>query len=154
MHVHVENLSGEPASLNGLGNDVDPGSADIVAGTPPGSVEVACWPFSGHGGPEPTTLPLQILDPNSYYLSPEPECEGGMAWDQINDFAGAKGIPGNPVEIARDRVRGSEPEDEFVTVGYAQQDGATVAVASFMRADDGGWLLAGGSGCNETDIRF
>ena len=136
-----------------------------MAGTPPGSVEVACWPFSGHGGPEPTTLPLQILDPNSYYRSPELECEGGMVWDQINDFiAGAKGTPGTPLAIARDRVRGSEPGDEFVTVGYAEQedatsvavvrDDATVAVISFMPADDGGWLLAGGSGCDETDIRF
>jgi hypothetical protein len=35
VHVHVVNRSGEPASLNGLGPDVDPGPSDIVASTPP-----------------------------------------------------------------------------------------------------------------------
>jgi hypothetical protein len=165
VHAHVANRSGEPASLNGLGTDVDPGSSDIVTATPPGEVDVACWPFSGHDGPEPDTTTLEILDPNAYFRSSELECEGDLAWSQDNDFvAGATGTPGQPIDIARDRVRGLEPSDELVGVGYAERegaaavaivrDGATIGVVSFTRADDGGWLLSGGSGCDDADVRF
>jgi hypothetical protein len=165
VHVHVENRSGEPASLNGLGYDAEPGSSDIVTSTPPGSVDVACWPFSGHEGPEPDTTRLDILDPNAYFVSSELECEGNLSWSQVNDFiAGAEGTPGEPVDIARDRIHGLEPGDELLPTGYPEREdaasiavvrnGSTVAVAGFQRADDGGWLLGGGSGCDETDIRL
>jgi hypothetical protein len=59
------------ASLNGLGLDVDPGLTQTVSTTPPGTIGVACWPFSQHGpGSEPPTQRLEVLDPDGIYVSP------------------------------------------------------------------------------------
>jgi hypothetical protein len=93
------------------------------------------------------------------------ECEGDVTWSQVNDYiVGANGTSGNPVDIAHDVVKGLEPTDEIVGVGYPDREdaasvaivreGSTIAIASFERASDGGWLLGGGQGCDASGIRF
>ncbi len=70
VHVHVENRLAEPASLGGLGFDASPGISDVTLSTPPGGVDVACWPFSEHGGKHPPGAPMQVVDERRLYTSP------------------------------------------------------------------------------------
>ena len=164
VHVQVENRAGEPVSMNGLGLDFDEkGISEQVATEPPGTVRVACWPFSRHDGPEPPRQPLEILDPNRYWVNPEPECPAGaLGLGAILDYgAGAEGETGDPVDIARRRLHGVRPEDVVERAGYPQarhaivrvvRDGRPVAAATFQATAGGGWLLGGLDTCSGSGI--
>src|SRR5262245_17290182 len=150
----------EPASINGLGTDVDPGVTESEATTPPGRLEVACWPFSEHGSQEPPTQTLTISDPEGLYVSAELQCPPGEdeRWSEILDFPDTQhGVYTSPTEAASAHLRRLEPTDELRQAGYPEQqdapvivvrDGAVVASVSVRLAKDGRWYVAGASGCS------
>ena len=166
VHVHVRNETGEPVSIGGFGPDVEQADEIVVARTPPGEVDVSCWPYSKHGGPEPETERVLIVDPRSYWVDPELECAptgatgttGGSIYDYVSPAHGEKG---QPVEIAHRRLNGLRQDDTLEPAGYPDaeyplvrvlREGRVAAVMNFGPAGDGGWLVEGFSSCPEVGI--
>jgi hypothetical protein len=169
VHLVVDNRLGEPASLiGGFGFDVDPGISKWTLQTGPGDRGVACWPFSDHGGKEPGTVPLRVLDPEGLYVPPaELECQGSLQWSEIRDFIDlSSGIDADPAETVRRSIRGFEPgdvvsehrsgypeaQDEGTTTVTVSRDGRIVAIFGLSVADDSRWLVNGGQGCASVTI--
>ena len=161
VHVHIENRLDEPASVGGLAFDASPGISDVTLSTPPGGVDVACWPFSEHGRKYPSRAPMKILDDRRLYTSPELECSGGTSWGSVFDFIrGTEGTQADPVTLARDSLRGLRPGDELEPVGYPAspigvrvvRDDRMIAVVHFERTADGALLVAGGGGCTDDRV--
>jgi hypothetical protein len=150
----------EPASINGLGMDVDPGVTESVTTTPPGRLAVACWPFSEHGSQEPPTQMLTISDPEGLYVSSELECPPGDEgmWGEVLDYASpVKGSYASPIDAAATHLRSLEPTDELRQAGYPEQqstpvivvrDGDVVASVSVALANTGKWYVMGANGCS------
>lgn len=163
VHVHVENRLDEPASVGGLAFDASPGTSDITLATPPGGVDVACWPFSEHGGKQPPQTPMRIVDARRLYTSPELECSAGTSWGSVLDYiAGTDGTQTDPVTLARDILRGLRPGDELEPAGYPAapigvrvvREGRTVAIVKFERTADDALLVAGGGGCTADGVNI
>jgi hypothetical protein len=150
----------EPASLNGLGMDVDPGTTEIVTTTPPGRLDVACWPFSEHASRvEPPTVPVDVLDPDGLYVSSELECENGMGWGESIEYQDTtNGQYDDRIAAAETYVTNEELTDVFVVAGYPDQadggpvillrDDRVIASIGIGRADDGRWYVGGATGCD------
>lgn len=164
VHVKVVSHLDEPASINGWGFDVDPGTSRHVSGKAPGTIETACWPFSEHGsGVEPRTLPIEVLDPDDTYVDGEVACDGNaMSW--IADYFTAPDREAGrvPLDVARAGLRGVEADDEIRYAGYPAaedpgvvvvRDGVVVASVSFARFD-GEWSSPGGTICEDADIHL
>ena len=162
VHLRVESLLDEPASLNGFGLDVDPGVSTRVVGGAPGELEVACWPFSRHGGKEPATTPLTVVDPTGTYVSAEVECGDGMASSMIGDLAGAPFDDGPPpLDEVHAAIHGLREDDVLAYAGYPDDPGSVVVlrdgkvVASFglvKMKQDSDWIAAGYTKCEEADL--
>ncbi len=164
VHIRVDNRAGESVSINGAGLDFAEGVTEQVARSVPGELKVACWPGSMHTGPEPDRLAIQIHDPEGYWIPSVLECPkddpvASATLDYVSDSVGAKG---DPVEIAREKVKGIEADDAILTVGYpeaefrqvgVERDGVTIALLSYSPAKEGSWLLAGYSACDSARIR-
>jgi hypothetical protein len=165
----------EPASLNGFGMDVEPGVSEQVVALAPGTIEVACWPFSQHGhGPEPTTTTLMVHDPDELYVSPELECPAGDAhqWSMVIDHAApvensnadeAGSRPQDPISAVRGFLTELEPGDELTLAGYPEQerapvvlirDGNVVASVGVGTWEDGTYYVAGASGCTGVQTAY
>jgi hypothetical protein len=162
IHVHVVNRLDEPASVNGFGFDIDEGDTTHVTGRAPAVIQTACWPFSQHGGEEPTTTPLEVLDPEGIYVDGEIECTG-MASSMIADFFKEPLDAGPvPLDVAREEIRGLRPEDEVVHLGYPERrdravavarDGAIVATFNFVTFDGEKWHVASNEICSSAELR-
>lgn len=164
--LRVRSKLDEPASVNGLGMDVEPGVTEHLTAIGPGAVHVACWPFSRHPtGVEPPTQRVTVRDPDRLYVSSELSCPSGeMSWSSIYDFIDTStGRYADPIEAARDWIE-DRPGDEFHLAGYPDQsngrpvivirEGSTVASVAVGRADDGRWYVGGGSGCEGVGTAF
>jgi hypothetical protein len=157
--LRVRSDLNEPASINGFGMDVDPGATESVTTTPPGRLEVACWPFSEHGSQEPPTQTLTISDPEGLYVSADLECPSGDdgAWTDVLDYASpVKGSFASPIDAAAEYLS-LEPTDELRQAGYPEQqsapvivvrDGDVVASVGVALANNGKWYVAGANGCS------
>lgn len=164
LHVLVHNDAGEPISLSGSGLDFGTGVSEQVASTSPGTVGVACWPYSLHdSGDEPSTQPLRIEDPNGHWNSPELDCSSGdLVGATHSDFVSdATGEEGDPVTLTRRHLTGIKPGDVVETAGYPDaayptarvvRDGHVVAIAGFIPAKNRGWLLQDSSTCADSGI--
>jgi hypothetical protein len=165
LHVRGVSRLDETASVNGLGRDIDPGVTEWVSTTTtPGTVEVACHPFSLHGsGEAPETVPLRVLDPGGLYVTGELQCSGSSGFG-IGDFAEAP-LEGRrvPIEVARAAIRGLDDDDRVFHVGYPEQpdpavavrrDGQIVATFSFVTFDGEAWVVASSSTCSSADLRY
>lgn len=154
IHFTVENRSGESASINGFAVDVGKGTSANVAHTPPGTVKVACWPFSKHRGEEPEPHPVEVLDPENLWVDPELDCPPGptnLAESAIRDFVDtSKSEFDDPVAAARDYFDNFQEEDVVEIAGYPEGEPPVVRVArgeyvvasvGFLRADDGGVII-------------
>ncbi len=171
--VHLEVLShlDEPASLDGLGMDVDSGPSEWVLGIEPGTLGVACWPFTDHGtGDEPPTQELPILDPGSMYVSPELGCApDDEAWSLIYDFVAPADVtgptpgepPGSgaPTDVAEEALIGLQPGDTVEAAGYPQRPGSVRVVREDrtianvgLEFRDRHWVISGGSGCSADGV--
>jgi hypothetical protein len=162
VHVLVRSQLDEPASVNGLGVDVSPGRRSDVLSIGPGTLDVACWPFSEHGSAEPPTTPLKIVDPDDLYVDPELDCGGGMIGSTISDFIAPGPKAGViPPEEARRQIGGLSADDQVVYGGYPEQrarpvlvvrDDAVIANISFgLSGSD--WVRMGSSVCDESGLR-
>jgi hypothetical protein len=162
VHVLVRSQLDEPASVNGLGVDVSPGNRSDVLSIEPGTLDVACWPFSEHDSAEPRTTPLEIVDPDDLYVDPELDCGGGMVASTISDFIAPGPKEGViPLEEARREIGGLSPDDQVIYGGYPEQrarpvlvvrDHAVIASISFgLSGSD--WVHMGSSVCDESGLR-
>ena len=107
IHVHVISRLDEPAEMVGVfGQDVEAGETTYVSLVAPGSIGVACNPFSQHGDDRgPDTLSLKVHDPAALYVEGELECDGGT-WGGVSDFAGVPADAGTG--SAHDRSSGDQ----------------------------------------------
>ncbi|MPZ68657.1 MAG: hypothetical protein GEU71_03920 [Actinobacteria bacterium] len=165
FHVRMDNQTGEPVSMNGLGWDFSEGVSTETLPTPPGPLEIACWPYSEHeSGEEPPTTDISVLDPDGVWVSPEVECGTGMQQSVIFDhFFASPGRKGDPVDLARDVLHNLKADDVLERAGYpgeeqrvtvrVQRGGKTVAGVSYDLAENGGYLLSGANICDATGIR-
>lgn len=165
VHIRVDNRADEFVSINGTGLDFSEGVTEQVARSAPGELKVACWPGSKHNGPEPERLAIQIHDPENHWIPGELECSrdqlvASATLDYVSDSAGTEG---DPEEIAREKVKGIEADDEIITVGYpeaeyrevaVERNEETIALLSFSPAPKSGWLLGGYSACDSGGIRI
>ena len=162
VHVLVRSQLDEPASVNGIGVDVSPGRRSDVLSIEPGTIDVACWPFSQHGSKEPPTTPLEVVDPASIYVDPELACGGGMIAGTISDFISpAPKAAIIPLDEARRQIKGLAADDEVIHGGYPQQatrpvlvvrGEAVIASISFgLSGSD--WVHMGSSVCDESGLR-
>lgn len=163
LHIRVVSHLEEPASVNGLGFDVDPGRSSWIAGTP-GVLPIACWPFSGHGGPVPATVPLTVHDPQRWFVEGELQCtedDDGSALD-LHLFASDRGDEDASItpEEARPLIRGLLPDDEVVVPGFPDtphhsvvviRDGRRIASVGFAQID-GRWVQRGGQVCGGPSV--
>jgi hypothetical protein len=162
VHVLVRSQLEEPASVNGVGVDVSPGRRSDVLSIEPGTLDVACWPYSQHGSTEPPTTPLEILDPDGLYVDPALACGGGTIGSTIADFV----FPGPkegiiPLEEARRRIGGLSADDQVIYGGYPEQrarpvlvvrDDAVIASIS-LGLSGTEWVRMGSSVCDESGLR-
>ncbi|MGH2631257.1 MAG: hypothetical protein ACRDHI_11975 [Actinomycetota bacterium] len=142
--------------------DVSPGKRSDVLSIEPGLLDVACWPFSQHGSTEPTTTPLEIVDPDHLYVDPALDCGGGMIGSTISDFISPGPKEGViPLEEARRQIGGLSADDQVIYGGYPAQrarpvlvvrDDAVIASISFgLSGSD--WVHMGSSVCDESGLR-
>jgi hypothetical protein len=158
VHLVVVSHLDEPASINGLGFDVDPGRSEWIAGTP-GVHEVACWPFSDHRQDPPQTTSLSVVDPEGFFVDGTLECvpeDDGTALD-IGIFPSSGGDEAGSItaEIARPLIGGIRPQDDIIVPGFRDsvhhtvvvvRDGRRIANVGFVYRD-GGWVQRGGMVC-------
>lgn len=116
-----------------------------------------------HTEPEPQRFLVQIHEPRNHWRPTELECSGDdLIANATLDYAyGAPGSQGQPEEVARQSLKGIEPDDEIVTVGYPdaeyrdlaiERDGKTVAIVGLSPTEGGGWLVGGYSACPSAGI--
>lgn len=120
-------------------------------------------PRKMHTGPEPKRFPVQIHDQRNHWRPAELECSGDdLIANATPDYVyGAPGSQGQPEEVARQKLKGIEPGDEIVTVGYpeaeyrdvaVERDGKTLAIIGLSPTEQGGWLVGGYSACPSAGI--
>lgn len=161
IQIRIVNRLEEWVSMNGLGFDVGPGSSDRLSGYPPGSLQVACWPFSEHGleGSEPVPVPIRVHDPDGLFVDGELECldedDGSML--DIRLLASSRGREDVRIspEDARPLIGGLREDDEVIVPGYPDEvhqsvvvvrDGRRIAQVGFS-FEAGHWVQAGGRVC-------
>lgn len=164
VHVRVDNRAGEPVSVSVA--DFDAGISEQTLDLAPGTAEVGCYPFSMHEGPPPPEERVEILDPAGHWVDGEVRCggQGVMVESATLDYvAGARGEQGDPVDLAEQRVRGLEPNDEVLAVGYPEapsrevgivRGGDVAAVLHYEPAEDGGWLLGSYEACASAGLKI
>ncbi|MDP9224886.1 MAG: hypothetical protein M3P18_13785 [Actinomycetota bacterium] len=166
VHLHVENNTGEPVSIDGLGVEVDanPGAGDYVASTPPGPVRVACSPINRQRGKQSPTRPLTIVDPGGLWVSPELQCPAGDLVGELSiDGYEKPSFKGDPVNMPI-IFNGVQPTDAIERAAYPEstgsaevrvvRDGKVLATVHFFTAPDGGWVPDGAANCSGTGITF
>jgi hypothetical protein len=168
VHFSVDNRAGEGASMIGLVNDVPEGKSDNVSVVGPGSIRVACWPFSRHSGNRKDTPkgdPVEILDPQEVWVDPELECpaENDLAESAILDFVDTSNSDyRDPVAATEAFFKNLESDDVVELAGYPDaeppstrvvRDGDVVANVSFLHADDGGVLVEGYGSCAASGLK-
>lgn len=160
--VTVDNRAGEPVTITGLGVDFGPGVHTRVLAAPPGRVDVACWPSSGHsGGDPPPTRPVVIADVGGFWVSPKLDCPVGSAESRLiaDHVADADGQRGDPVDLAR-QTDVVEHGDVVQDAAYARspgvvrvrRDGRTIAVLHYHRphdAEQSRWQLGTVQRCHQ-----
>lgn len=140
-------LSGEsPAGMDGRLLDSSAGSLALLI--PPGSAEITCVDPSAPG--DRATTPLLIEDPDRLYYSTEPgPTAGGCTTGSASYGEDPRGIPGDPVAIARASHSFLRPGDVVERGGYPVEKGrvrivrAGVVLGHVTYSPDGhgGWLF-------------
>lgn len=164
VHIKVVSHLDEPASINGWGFDVEPGTTRHISGGAPGTIETACWPYGEHGsGVEPRTLPIEVLDPDGSYVDGQVACDGkAMGWVADYFTSPDRDAGRVPLDIARASLRGLRADDEVGYAGYPAaddpgvvvvRDGVVVASVSFARFE-GEWSSPAGTICEDADIHL
>ena len=159
VHLDVVNGFDEPVSVEGF--DANPGRSTWVLTNGPGTMGLACGPFSQHGsGTEPPRTSLEIVDPLGLYVDGTVPCE--IESSTVVDYAEEpvdEGPP--PADVARDVIDGLRADDVLRLAGYPEQDradfvvvrdGEVVAAYGIVRFADQPWTIMGGSACQGTGL--
>ena len=162
VHVRVLSRLDEPASVGAFRMDVEPGTTEFVSTVAPGEVDAGCYPFSEHdpGGSEPQRAPVEVLDPDGFFVDGEVACSGSsMVADFFKPPLDAGPVP---LEVARESIRGLLPGDEVLHLGYPEQggrqvavrrDGTIVATFDFITFDGDEWHVASNSICSSSGLQ-
>jgi hypothetical protein len=164
IHVRVVSRLDEPAEIVGLGRDVEPGVTEYVSVRAPGRIDTGCNPYSQHepGGREPTTVPVDVLDPDGIYVDAEVQCSGEASALIADFFKEPLDVGPVPVAVARDSIRGLRTDDEVLHTGYPEQrdravavrrDGEIVATYNFVTFDGERWSVASNHICSSSELR-
>jgi len=159
VHLDVVNGYDEPVSVEGF--DANPGRSTWVLSDGPGTMGLACWPFSQHGsGTEPPRTSLEIVDPQGLYVDGTVPCQ--IESSTIVDYTEEPVDYGPPPrDVARDVIDGLKPDDVLRLAGYPEQDradfvvvrdGAVVAAYEIVRFDGQPWTIMSGSACQGTGL--
>jgi hypothetical protein len=164
VHVLVINRADRVTRVDGLGIGVKPGRTELVVEVAPGSVSVSCRPHPlDASSVDPSTVPLEIVDPKGLYADPELECpDGSIVTSEIRDYFAPrlKLAVRVPLDEARRSIRGLLPGDELMLGGYPEQvgvpvlvvrDGAVLAAVDFGRIGRR-WVSTGYDSCAEVTL--
>jgi hypothetical protein len=155
VHLQVQNTTGEDLSfiVGGDGDSAPAGSSELIWSLPPGTAKIGCVALSAPGDTRPDG-DVTVLDAEGIWVDPAVGGRGcpSVAVGSIDYVAGATGEQGDPVELARARLRDSLKEGDVVqAAGYPEEperhvivirDGSTVADLRYVRDEaDTGWLV-------------
>ena len=167
IHLRLEGESGKTVSYlvqttTGEGEgDNGPSGSEVVVTLPPESLSVSCID-SGRDAAQTKRATLDVVDSAGVWTSTQlgPSC-GESVRLAIDSFSNATGEHGQLDELGRGylRERGVlKPGDVVARAGYPGErnppvslvrDGKTMAVLSYIRAEDGGWQLTGVNACSD-----
>jgi hypothetical protein len=151
VHLKIQNTTGEDLSfiVGGDGDNAPAGSSELIWPLAPGAVKIGCAALSAPGDTPPDGE-VTVQDPDGLWIDPGVGC-GSAVIGSMDYVQGATGEPGDPVEIARARLRDRLQEGDLVqAAGYPEEserhvivvrDGSTVADLRYVRDEAGtGWL--------------
>jgi hypothetical protein len=155
VHLEIQNTTGEDLSfiVGGDGDSAPTGSSELIWSLPPGTAKIGCVALSAPGDTPPDGE-VSVQDSDGIWTDPR---VGGVGCVSVTvgsmDYAqGAAGEQGDPVDIARVRLRDRLKEGDVVqAAGYPDEperhvivvrDGSTVADLKYVRDEAGiGWLV-------------
>jgi hypothetical protein len=158
VHIAIRNTSSDPLSVQfeNFGDGAQPNSTTaLIEQLPPGTQKVRCEPRSVDVAVFGWET-FEVVDPNGYWVSPEPECTGEMFGGTM-DYAEPAG-DADPIDAARsvfgDRL---QPTDELRVAGYpddpdgrfviAVREGANV-LSTHLLFGSQGWFADTVRGCS------
>jgi hypothetical protein len=154
VHIRVRVPPGADLAfiVGGVGGD-DAEAGPFVFAVPPGEMKVACLdPYRQDPGDDSLYRTVEIVDQEGVYVDASMSCAAeGVS---ISHAGGSRGQ--EPVEAARNSLRGLRPGDDLASVGYVARqteasvavlrDGVVIAVVE-LEPVQGGWAWKGFSGC-------
>jgi hypothetical protein len=153
VHVAITNAGDVPVSflVGDLGGDgAGPGERkETVWQLPPGKATVSCSNSEGRTGGA-SSASLHVTDPEGFYVPADVGCPDAAPSSNFDYAEDAVGVPGDPVEVARQHLAGLEFDDVVERAGYPESNlqvvrvvrgGDVVASARFMSDDEDGWHL-------------
>ncbi len=127
----------------------------ITLRVPPGDAGISCAdPSLPEIGP---AAPLVVEDPDGWYRPAEPEPAGGECLSMYaTPVEGARGVPGDPVALARIALTDLRPGDIVERGGYPVDTGTVRVVRAgtvigrltYVADGQGGWLLVSSTMCD------
>ena len=144
----IDHESGHDAVL------LEAANQDVVLGVAPGDVSVNCSDPTLSSAP--STSPLRIEDPDSWYRAKTISDGAGSCVSNSVDYAeGARGKAAGPIQQAREMLRGLQTGDVVERAGYATdkgwvrvvRDGKVIGTLAFDDDGHGGWLYSGSTLC-------
>jgi hypothetical protein len=166
VHVEVVNNVAADRSFSatsedgagGMGLNAPPGTSTQVVDLGPGSMRISC---TDPAVPVEGGELLEVVDEDEVWVSTELTCADQFS--QVTDYmVGAKGETSDPLEAARDAVKGFglEAGDVFERAGYPEaqtarvrlvRDGETLAVIDLIDDGEGKWLTSMVTGCSSLE---
>jgi hypothetical protein len=159
VHLEVQNTTGEDLSFvigDSGGDNAPAGSSELIWPLAPGAVKIGCVAQSAPGDTRPDGE-VTVQDPDGTWIDPGVGC-GTVTLGSMDYVDGATGEQGDPVQIARTRLRDRLHEGDVVqAAGYPAapdrhvivvRDGSTVADLTYRLDQAGtGWLEDSESTC-------
>jgi hypothetical protein len=161
VHIHVDVPAGSNVGFSVRGccgfNAED---APFVVPIPPGTMPVGCLVGDQDPGDDSLYHEIRVVDEESAYISDELRCVGatGVGSGDAGPSAGE-----DPLTAARSLLRGLQPSDDIVHVGYVErQSAAAVAVRrddeviAVLRLEPSGrgWGWIGFESCPDSGIGY
>ncbi|HXF71030.1 MAG TPA: hypothetical protein VNO79_00270 [Actinomycetota bacterium] len=175
VHLRVDNRSGGPLSVSVRAGGRGLFGVRVPAGVsepepsqgggwpvPPGVASVGCFPRGQDQGDTSAYAAFEVVDPEGLWVPWDLQCRGTAVTAAI-DQAEPQGVPGDPVEVAREAlapyVGKLGPADTLERAGLPEQvpvvvrlsrDGRTVATVELWPDEEGGgWVVSTVSVCEE-----
>ncbi len=159
VHIHFTNTSGRALifAIEDVGGDGFPvAGGDFVYTFGPGGYRLSCVQPGG------TTAAFTVVDLDGLHTPAQCAGQGSVTAGTIDYAAGATGLPGPLLDVARSQLHGLKPGDAVERAGYPQaagdravrvvRGGQVLAVLSYADDGHGGWLLSGTRTCPGSDV--